>query len=104
MLDCPVIWRDGAWHCPVCEVPLKGGTANKRPARNCVASPDVAPNERSVEEREALATLCRSNACGAFDPVNDACRLVGCTSVRHLCWLALLRRGDCPRGVWSASR
>jgi hypothetical protein len=55
---------------------------------------------RSKEEQAALAAGCRTNACGRWDQINEACRSCGCTSQRHEAWLSKLRIGHCPIGRW----
>ncbi len=57
---------------------------------------------RSDEEQAACMTICRANLCGAYDPVRDACRRCGCQGQRREAWLAKLRVGTCPQGLWPA--
>ena len=64
--------------------------------RNCPAGIEV----RTVTEQAALAAICRTNSCGRWDALNEACRSCGCQSQRHEAWLAKLRVGRCPVGKW----
>jgi hypothetical protein len=84
--------------CEHCGRPLRLRGAVRLPLRRkCLAADAPA---RSEDESEALMQLCRSNACGGFDAVRDACRRSGCASTRREAWLARLRRGACPAGKW----
>jgi hypothetical protein len=85
---------NGRFYCPACDpegkrtVPVK----SRRPCDLVVL--------RSEAEQARLAAICRTNACGAFDTLRDACRRCACESQRHAAWLAKLRVGRCPAGQW----
>jgi len=85
--------------CSRCLRPLVLRTPAVLPVRRrCSAV--AAPASRSDAEVAALAERCRANVCGAFDPVRDACRRLGCETSRHTSWQAVLRGGRCPNGQW----
>ena len=85
----------GRWHCPACDPEAKR-TLPLAANRNCPAELEL----RTEAQQAALAAICRANACGRFDSLNDACRSCGCTSERHQAWLSRLRIGRCPAGQW----
>ena len=55
---------------------------------------------RSETEQAECQAICRTNACGAYDSINDVCRRCGCASQRREVWLSKLRIGFCPKGLW----
>jgi hypothetical protein len=88
--------RAPPWICRACgrKVDLN---SPRPPVRACIADP---PSPRSEAEQAACMAICRTNACGAFDGIRDACRLCGCASQRREVWQSKLRIGRCPKGLW----
>ena len=93
-MDCPFALVTSLWTCPQCGY-VYPRPNEKPPRKNCPAA-----SIRSDEEVARLAALCRTNDCGAFDPIGDACRLCGCASGRRAAWKSRLRLGRCPKGKW----
>ena len=91
MTDC--ILKDGA--CINCGWKWAGDPAVHR---MCPAT--ILP--RTEAEQAACEAICRTNRCGCYDPVADACRRCGCASQRREAWQGKLRVGDCPKNLWPA--
>jgi hypothetical protein len=52
------------------------------------------PGEEIVRRR----AICRSNACGNYDPSADRCFACGCNVEKKIAW----RTASCPDGHWLA--
>lgn len=93
--NCEFVSAEAGWRCKNCGY-LYTEKLNRPPRRNC---PVLVP-PRTQEQIEELVERCRSNECGAFDSVRQACRLCGCESERRRAWESVLRVGRCPRKLW----